>query len=61
MSILMPSLRIIGNIVTGNEEQTQKVIDVEIIPKLFVLLSHEKVTVRKECCWILSNITAGSS
>ena len=33
----------------------------KIVPRLFTLLSHEKVTVRKECCWILSNITAGSS
>lgn len=61
MSVLMPCLRIIGNIVTGTEEQTQQVIDMDIIPKLFILLDHEKTTVRKECCWILSNITAGSS
>lgn len=61
MSILMPSLRIIGNIATGSTDQTQKIIEKGIIDRLFLLLDHEKNTVRKECCWILSNITAGTA
>ncbi len=31
-----------------------------IIPKLFKLLGHEKRSIRKDVCWALSNITAGS-
>lgn len=26
-----------------------------------VIIYHEKITVRKEVCWLISNITAGSS
>ena len=32
-----------------------------MVPKFFELLGHEKASVKKEVCWILSNITAGTS
>ena len=47
--------------ITGDDTQTQKAIDVGIIPELKKLLYSPKATVRKEAAWALSNITAGTS
>lgn len=54
------SIKIIGNIVTGNPLQTQAVIDAGIIPLLAKLIFHEKRSIRKETCWVVSNIAAGT-
>jgi importin subunit alpha-6/7 len=55
-----PSLRSIGNIVTGDDLQTQVVIASGALPALLSLLSSPKPGIRKEACWTISNITAGS-
>ena len=60
VAIAIPCLRTIGNIVTGNDQETQMVIDSNLIPTLAQILTHQKKTVRKETCWVLSNITAGT-
>jgi len=54
------SLKIIGNIVTGNPLQTQAVIDSGVLPFLSKLIFHEKRSIRKETCWVISNIAAGT-
>lgn len=53
-------LKIIGNIVTGNPLQTQAVIDSGVLTYLGKLIFHEKKTIRKESCWVISNIAAGT-
>lgn len=60
VGILSPALRCIGNIVTGSDEQTQAVIDANVLPIFHALLSHSKISVQKEAAWALSNITAGT-
>jgi len=35
-------------------------VNANLIPTLSELLNHPKKTVRKEACWVLSNITAGT-
>jgi hypothetical protein len=60
-SMLVPSLRTLGNFVTGNEQQTQIAINAGILPALCPLLSHNRKNVRKESLWVLSNIAAGSA
>lgn len=60
VSIQVPTLRAIGNIVTGAEMQTQSVIDAGALPLLRHLLEHTKVSIVKEACWALSNVTAGT-
>mmetsp|Transcript_23330 Transcript_23330/g.20234 ORF Transcript_23330/g.20234 Transcript_23330/m.20234 type:complete len:235 (+) Transcript_23330:906-1610(+) len=61
LSILIPVLRTLGNIVTGDENQTNLVLENHgVIGKLFELLNHEKKAVRRETAWTLSNITAGT-
>ncbi|VVB00896.1 unnamed protein product [Arabis nemorensis] len=61
-SVLIFSLRTIGNIVTGDDEQTQTVLDHQVLPCLLNLLTntYEK-SIKKEACWTISNITARNS
>jgi len=59
-SVKHPALRTIGNIVTGDDMQTQVVINNGALPKLQQLLTNGKKAIRKEACWTISNITAGN-
>lgn len=58
--IQLPILRIVGNIVTGNAAQTQMVVDAGVLQYLKKTLLHEKRSIRRETCWIISNIAAGT-
>ena len=60
-SVLVPALRTVGNIVTGDDMQTQIIINCGALPCLLNLLttSHKK-SIKKEACWTISNITAGT-
>lgn len=60
VSIQIPALRTIGNIVTGSDIQTQEVINEGALSALGCLLSSPKKAIRKEAAWTISNITAGS-
>ncbi|KAM7481817.1 hypothetical protein LguiB_006400 [Lonicera macranthoides] len=60
-TVLIPALRTVGNIVTGDDAQTQFVIDNQVLPCLFQLLTqNHKKSIKKEACWTISNITAGN-
>lgn len=61
LSVQVPALRACGNIVTGNESQTQAVIDAGALPLFLSLLNHTRVSILKETCWAVSNITAGTA
>lgn len=61
IAISVPCLRTIGNIVTGDDQQTQMVIEAGALEALNNIIYHKKKTVRKEVCWSLSNITAGNA
>ena len=50
----------IGEFTAQDDLVTQLVIDAGIVPKLHVLLGHDNANIRKECCWTLSNLWAGS-
>ena len=58
-SVQTPALRTVGNIVTGDDAQTQFILNLNAIPALCWLLDHQKKNIRKEACWTISNITAG--
>ena len=60
-SVQTPALRSVGNIVTGDDVQTQVIINCGALPALLSLLSSSKDGIRKEACWTISNITAGNS
>ncbi|KAF3453938.1 hypothetical protein FNV43_RR04379 [Rhamnella rubrinervis] len=60
-TVLIPALRTVGNIVTGDDAQTQFVIDNQVLTCLFQLLvQNHKKSIKKEVCWTISNITAGN-
>eukprot|EP00898_Chlorokybus_atmophyticus_P004637 jgi/Chlat1/5174/Chrsp33S05153 len=60
-AVLIPALRTVGNIVTGDDVQTQIVINCNALPSLHNLLTmNHKKSIKKEACWTISNITAGN-
>ncbi|KAH6808510.1 importin alpha isoform 1 [Perilla frutescens var. frutescens] len=60
-SVLIPALRTVGNIVTGDDVQTQVIIENRALPCLLNLLTQNyKKSIKKEACWTISNITAGN-
>jgi hypothetical protein len=60
-SVQTPALRVVGNIVTGDESQTQAVLNCQsALPHLKKLLLDLNKAIRKEACWGISNITAGT-
>ncbi|MED6211522.1 hypothetical protein PIB30_074509 [Stylosanthes scabra] len=60
-SVLIPALRTVGNIVTGDDMQTQVIINHQALSCLLTLLSgNYKKSIKKEACWTISNITAGN-
>jgi len=60
-TIQTPIIKVIGNLVTGNNEQTQKILSTGILHHLKNLLKNNNKNIRKEVCWTISNITAGSN
>ncbi|ESQ35942.1 hypothetical protein EUTSA_v10007310mg [Eutrema salsugineum] len=60
-TVLIPALRTVGNIVTGDDSQTQFIINSGVLPHLYNLLTqNHKKSIKKEACWTISNITAGN-
>ncbi|XP_047319874.1 importin subunit alpha-1a-like [Impatiens glandulifera] len=60
-SVLVPALRAVGNIVTGDDMQTQFIINHGVLPCLVNLMTgNYKKSIKKEACWAISNITAGN-
>jgi len=58
--IVTPVLRTLGNFVSGNDKQTQAVIDAGVIKYVFKLFKNSKRNIRKETFWLISNIAAGT-
>lgn len=58
--VLTPALRAVGNIVTGNDMQTDAIISAGGVQHLGVLLQHHRINIVKEAAWTISNITAGN-
>ena len=59
--IVMPSVRALGNFVTGEDTETQTIIDAGVLPLLLGLLENEDIAIVKEAWWTLSNICAGTA
>ncbi|VDO92323.1 unnamed protein product [Soboliphyme baturini] len=54
------ALRATGNIATGTDQQTQVLLDNDFLGTAALLLENPELTVVRETCWVLSNITAGT-
>ena len=60
MQIILSVLKLLGAFVSANAKLTQEVVDsgaLDIFPKL---LGHPNLRIRKEVCWMISNIAAGT-
>lgn len=58
---ILPAIRALGNFVTGEDVQTQTILDAGMLPHLHSLLEHKDAAIRKETCWTLSNVCAGTA
>lgn len=59
-NIVSAALRAVGNIVTGDDTQTQIILNCNALPSILRLLGSDKESIRKEASWTISNITAGN-
>ncbi len=60
-SVITPMVRTLGNLVSGDDLQTQAVLDAGALLYMPALLRNSKKNIRKETCWLLSNIAAGNA
>jgi len=58
--VYVPAMRIVGNIATSSNDITQKLLDCNVLDPLNLLIATPKQGIKKEVCWIISNITAGT-
>lgn len=58
--VVVPALRVTGNIISGTERHTQAALDAGALRFITPLLTHTKRTVRREACWTVSNVAAGT-
>ena len=61
LSILVPSVRILGNASMGDDSLTDILIEEGVLSAFKRLVKHPKRVVRREVCWVLSNIAAGTA
>ena len=58
---VVPTLKILGNISTGNVEQCNYLFSLQIIEILKPFLKVNKKTIRREVCWIFANLASGTT
>jgi len=61
LTLIPPAIRCLGNIVTGDDLQTQMVIDHGVLQVLPMVFATNKNALTREGCWLISNICAGRS
>lgn len=59
-AVQTPALRVVGNILFGDEDQTQTMVNLNVLSGLEHLMKGDNKKLRKEACWGLSNIAAGN-
>eukprot|EP00253_Pinus_taeda_P002628 PITA_02628 len=60
--VVIPALETVGNIVNGEDVQTQVIIENQALPSILHLLTTKgtNTTIVREACWTISNITSGT-
>lgn len=61
MTVVTPALRTVGNMICGNDKHTQAAIDAGALKHLVPLLVNSKRNIRREACWAVSNVAAGTA
>lgn len=60
VKLITPALRTVGNVLAGDDEQTQLCLDYNVLFYLEQLVNASQTSIVKESLWCLSNITAGN-
>ncbi|ETO09378.1 hypothetical protein RFI_27999, partial [Reticulomyxa filosa] len=58
--LMAPCVRIIGNVVSGTDEQTAEVVKAGFFKIIEACVDHPIKNIKKEACWALSNVIAGT-
>lgn len=58
--IVVPALKVLGNIAAGTDRQTESLLDLGLLEKIYHLVSSPNAEFKKESFFILSNILAGN-
>ena len=58
--VVSPALRTVGNVLSGDDVQTQMCIDLNVLDYLDALINSSNTAIVKEATWCLSNIAAGN-
>jgi hypothetical protein len=57
----MPALKALGNIIKANDIQVKEILgSPDFLPRIFELISHSEMKVRKRTCWLLKNLTSNN-
>jgi hypothetical protein len=59
-TFMIPTIRCLGSFVTGDDTQTDAVLRSRFLEYAMDLLDHQSKAIKKDTCWILSNIAAGT-
>jgi hypothetical protein len=59
--LLVPALRACGNLLSGDNQAADALIEENVIQGIVPLLTHRKNGICKEACWSLSNIFGGTT
>lgn len=57
---MVPALRAVGNVASGDDEHTQALMDAGVMPRLVELSRRPSGRIAREVCWIVSNVAAGT-
>lgn len=60
VKLITPALRTVGNVLAGDDEQTQLCLNNNVLFFLEQLVNASQASIVKESLWCLSNITAGN-
>ena len=60
VTVVTPALRVIGNLISGSDKCTQIAVDNGALRAIVPLFGNTKRTIRREACWAVSNIAAGT-
>lgn len=59
--VILNSLQAIGNIVSGNDDHVQTILNYDIFPALYCLLYSKSEKIVRDTLWVISNIAAGNT
>lgn len=60
INLIIITLRLFGNIICGNANETQSLLDIGLLALLIRLIASDNKLIRQETTWVISNIAAGT-